>query len=54
MGVEGVMMSALLSRYQKNVDEGWRVMACRIAGTRDQVEGELRSGYWSFVGKKVR
>jgi hypothetical protein len=53
MASEGFMISAVLSRYQKNVEPGWRVMAWRIAGTRDQEGGEERRGYWSLVGKKV-
>lgn len=42
--IEGFIMSAVLSRYQKNVEEGWRVMACRRAGTLAQEAGALRKG----------
>jgi hypothetical protein len=45
MATDGVMIRAEASRYQKNVDEGWSVMAWRMAGTRDQVEGDLPRVY---------
>jgi hypothetical protein len=54
MGRALFMMRALASRYQKKVEVGWRVMAWRMPGTRDQLDGELLMGYWSLVGKKVR
>ena len=54
MGSVGVMISAVASRDQKKREEGCAAMACRTAGTRDHVEGEERSGYWSLWGKKVR
>lgn len=54
MGRAVFMMRAVASRYQKKVEVEWRVMAWRMPGTRDQVDGELLMGYWSLVGKKVR
>jgi hypothetical protein len=48
------MIRAVASMYQKKVEVGWRVMAWRMLGTRDQEVGELEMGYWSLVGKKVR
>jgi hypothetical protein len=50
----GDMMRAVLSRYQKKVEPGCRVMAWRRAGTRDQLLGAFLRGYWVFVGKCVR
>ena len=54
MGTAMFMINDVWSRYQKNMDEGYSVMAWRMAGTRAQVSGELGMGYWSLVGKKVR
>jgi hypothetical protein len=38
---ERFIMRAVGSRYQKYVDEGYRVMAWRMAGTLDQDNGEF-------------
>lgn len=54
IAMEGFMIMAVASRYQKKLEPGWRVMAWRMAGMRDHVGGELPIGYWSLVGKNVR
>jgi hypothetical protein len=52
--ISGFIISAVLSRYQKNVEPGFSVMACRRAGTLDHEGGEFRRGYCSVLGKNVR
>jgi hypothetical protein len=53
IAMAGFVIIAVWSRYQNHVDPGWIVMAWRMAGMRDQVEGAPLRVYWSLLGKKV-